>query len=226
MGLVRHRRNLTTAQSRDARPRNRIGTFDRLESSNYQKFQTRNPVVRSLIDRFYENVREIVAPLAADSTLDAGCGEGETMLRLDPVLGRRLLGVDISEPAVALASERVGRADVRCASVYELPVDRDQFDLVLCLEVLEHLEDPDAALRELARASRSDVVVSVPFEPWFQLGSAFRGKYLRTLGNHPEHINHWGRKSLAAFLGRQLDLIELRVSTPWLIAHGRPMERE
>ena len=171
-----------------------------MESSNYLKFQTRNPVVRRLIDGFYDRVREIVEPLDAGSTLDAGCGEGETMLRLGPVLGERVAGFDLDPQAVELARDRVEGAEIVEGSLYEIPFDRDRFDLVLCLEVLEHLEDPGAALAELGRASRRDVVVSVPYEPWFRAGSAMRGKYLSTLGNHPEHINHWNRRSFRSFL--------------------------
>jgi ubiquinone/menaquinone biosynthesis C-methylase UbiE len=54
-----------------------------------------------------------------------------------------------------------------CASVLSLPFAARSFDTVTCLEVLEHLDDPSAAVRELARVARRAVVVSVPFEPYF-----------------------------------------------------------
>ena len=66
-----------------------------------------------------------------------------------------------------------------------------------------------------------DVVVSVPYEPWFRIGSLLRGKYVRSLGNHPEHVNHFNRRSLAALLDPVLEGVEIRVAFPWLIAHGR-----
>jgi ubiquinone/menaquinone biosynthesis C-methylase UbiE len=194
-----------------------------VESTNYQKFQTRNPVVRRLIDGFYEQVSELVGPLEARSALDAGCGEGETMLRLGSMLGTRRVGIDLDEDAVALARERVDGAEIFTASLYELPFEADEFDLVLCREVLEHLNDPGAAVDEIARTSGSDIVISVPFEPWFRLGSAMRGKYLRTFGNHPEHVNHWSRRTLREFLSAHVQVVELRVSAPWLIAHCRPL---
>ena len=50
-----------------------------IDTSNYEKFQTGNPVVRRLIDRFYGKVGELVASLAPATVLDAGCGEGETL---------------------------------------------------------------------------------------------------------------------------------------------------
>ena len=48
-----------------------------------------------------------------------------------------------------------------------------------------------------------------------------RGKYVRSLGNHPEHVNHFNRGSLAALLDPVLEGIVIRVAFPWLIAHGR-----
>ena len=68
-----------------------------------------------------------------------------------------------------------------------MPFEDDSFDLVLCLEVLEHVPEPGAALAELARVCCGRIVLSVPDEPWFRLGSLARGKYLRGLGDHPEH---------------------------------------
>jgi SAM-dependent methyltransferase len=192
------------------------------ESTNYAKFQTRNPVVRRLIDRFYRRLGAIVAPLRPESALDAGCGEGETLARLSGALPQRVAAVDVSAEAVRLTAERFPSVDVARESVYELPFEDRSFDLVLCLEVLEHLEEPEAALAELARVGARDVVISVPHEPWFRLGSLLRGKYLRDLGNHPEHVNHWNARSLSALLGRRLEVQAVAGSFPWLIAHCRP----
>jgi ubiquinone/menaquinone biosynthesis C-methylase UbiE len=191
------------------------------QSSNYAKFQTRNPLVRRLIDRFYGRLDAIVEPLGARSALDAGCGEGETLARLERSLPDRVSAVDVSPEAVEFTAGRFPHHEVRAASVYELPYADDAFELVLCLEVLEHLDDPAAALAELARVSSADVVVSVPHEPWFRTGSLLRGKYLRTLGDHPEHVNHWSRRTLRPFLESRTSVVSLCRSFPWLLAHLR-----
>jgi 2-polyprenyl-3-methyl-5-hydroxy-6-metoxy-1,4-benzoquinol methylase len=194
-------------------------------STNYEKFQTRNPVVRRLIERFYDRIVATVTPLAASSLLDAGCGEGETLARLNGVLPARTAAVDISEAAVRFTARRLPSVDVTRHSVDDLPfVDRD-FELVLCLEVLEHLPDPEAALTELARVSRGHIVISVPHEPWFQIGSLLRGKYLNGFGNHAEHVNRWSRRGLRALLESRLEVVSLRGSFPWLIADCVPRAR-
>jgi SAM-dependent methyltransferase len=187
-------------------------------SANYAKFQTRNPVVRRLIDRFYARVAAEVEPLAPGAALDAGCGEGESIVRLGHLLPGRIAAVDLSEEAVAFTARRIPRAETAVASLYELPFADDAFDLVLCLEVLEHLDDPEAAVAELARVCSAKLVFSVPHEPWFRLGSLARGKHLRALGDHPEHVNHFDRARLRQLLDRRLEVTAIRGSFPWLIA--------
>jgi 2-polyprenyl-3-methyl-5-hydroxy-6-metoxy-1,4-benzoquinol methylase len=103
-----------------------------------------------------------------------------------------------------------------------LDFDDDSFDLVLCLEVLEHIADPTPALAGLSRVCRGDIVLSVPSEPWFRLGSLARGKCLEGWGNHPEHVNHWNPRSLRAFLETSTEVVTVERATPWLVAHVSP----
>jgi SAM-dependent methyltransferase len=182
-------------------------------------------VVRRLIDRFYGHLRSQVEPLRPATVLDAGCGEGETIARLEDVLPERVSAVDILDESVAYTRRRLPFVDASRESVYELPFDDDAFDLVMSLEVLEHLARPADAVRELGRVAASDVILSVPYEPYFRLGSLLRGKYVSRLGNHPEHVNHWNRRTFAGFLSAQLDVLELAVAFPWLIAHCRTRRR-
>ena len=189
--------------------------------TNERKFETGNPVVQRMIGGFFEKLTEVVEPLEPSSTLDAGCGEGETISRIGHLLGSRIAAIDIESYCVSTTAERHPGVEVLEGSVTELPFADSSFDLVLCLEVLEHLENPAAAIREFARVSSRDVVVSVPSEPWFQLGSLARGKYVRTFGNHPEHINHFTRRSLRSLLEPELDSVSIESAFPWLIARGR-----
>ena len=95
--------------------------------------------------------------------LDAGCGSGRTLdelARLGTAVGTELnpLGVD--------AARRRGH-DVAQAAVEELPHPDASFDLVTCLDVIEHTDDDAAALGELARVTRPGgvLIVTVPAHP-------------------------------------------------------------
>lgn len=192
-----------------------------IETTNYEKFQTSNPVVGKLISRFYERVTGITSGLSPDSVLDAGCGEGETLERLAPLLPDSVTGVDLNPGSVEFTRERIPGAEFSVANILDLPFPDDSFDLVLCLEVLEHIPDPGPAVAELKRVGRRDLIFSVPSEPWFRLGSLARGKYLSDWGNHPEHVNHWNPRSFREFLAGTLEVVAVERSTPWLIAHCR-----
>jgi SAM-dependent methyltransferase len=173
-----------------------------------EKYDDPNPVVGFVIRRFFERIGGVLTELAPDSVLDAGCGESELQRRGAVPARARVVPLDRNPDSAA----RV------IASVDALPFAARSFDVVTCLEVLEHLTDPAAAVRELARVARRAVVVSVPYEPWFRIGNVLRGKHLDALGNHPEHVQHWNLRSFEKFLASAVPEARLIEAFPWIIA--------
>jgi hypothetical protein len=96
------------------------------------------------------------------------------------------------------------------------------FDLVLGIEVLEHVPDPTAALAELERVSRGRLILSVPREPIWRFANMARGKYLANLGNTPGHIQHWSRRSFAELVGSRLEVVRVSTPFPWTMIEARP----
>lgn len=191
------------------------------DTTNFAKFQTRNPLARFLFDRFYETLRHMVAELQPESVLDAGCGEGETLERLRDLLPRDVHGFDNNPACVKFAAARLPAYRFSTGDVCRVDYQDNRFHTVLCLEVLEHLHEPSRALRELVRVSSSHIIISVPNEPFFRLTNLARGKYIRRWGDHSEHCQHWNRASLTAFLAGSADVMEVQSSYPWLIARCR-----
>ncbi|HEY7032714.1 MAG TPA: methyltransferase domain-containing protein [Thermomicrobiales bacterium] len=191
-----------------------------IDTSNYRKHTHANPLQRRLIDRFHRVIVAKIAGLTPETFLDAGCGEGfvaEILLRQLP--GLKITGFDFNPAAVAVASQKVPNATFQTASIFDIPFADGSFDVVGCFEVLEHQEDPSAALRELARVAHRAVVLSVPHEPYFSLSNVARGKNLNVCprGSDPDHRQFWTRRAFGDFVGGILDVQWLGGSMPWTI---------
>ena len=184
-----------------------------------EKYHVDNPLVAWLVRRFFTRIAALLAELQPQSILDAGCGEGE-LLRRGLVSAARTVSIDRSFASLAEIPAHTKSARPVCGSVFALPFGSARFDAVVCLEVLEHLEDPAFAVAELLRVARTAVVLSVPYEPYFQFGNLLRGKYLRGLGNHPEHIQHWNPRRFRRFLASAAPGSTARVveAFPWIVA--------
>ncbi len=100
-------------------------------------------------------------------------------------------------------------------AVEELDFADDEFDLVAATEVLEHVEDADRALAEMARVASRWLLVSVPHEPLWRALNMARGAYLKDFGNTPGHLNHWTRRGFVSLLGRYGQVVETRSPFPW-----------
>lgn len=83
--------------------------------------------------------------------LDVGCGTGGNLELLTRFGDTE--GVDISEDALAFCRTR-GLAKVRHGAAEQLPYEDCSFDLVTALDVVEHLDDDTAGLREMRRVLR------------------------------------------------------------------------
>jgi SAM-dependent methyltransferase len=97
--------------------------------------------------------------------LDVGCGTG-TMLTHLATFGQ-VEGVDIDEEAIGYCQDR-GLTDVRLGEAAKLPFEDGTYDLVTCLDVVEHLDDDTAAFREMKRVLRpgGHLLVTVPANPF------------------------------------------------------------
>lgn len=187
------------------------------------KYTTRNPVVRKLIDRLMRRLRQQVTERTS-AVLDVGVGEGWAAAEVFGP-GMTVIGVEYRQDKVSAARGRVAGLRPVVADAGMLPLPDDAVGASTCLEVLEHLVDPAAAVHELGRVTRDRCVVSVPWEPWFRIGNLARGKNVSRLGNDVEHINAFGRASLERLLGEAFEEVVVRECFPWLVGVARRPRR-
>jgi 2-polyprenyl-3-methyl-5-hydroxy-6-metoxy-1,4-benzoquinol methylase len=193
------------------------------ETDNAAKYDAVRGVEARLLTRFRAGLERELRRLDPASVLDAGCGEGHVTAWVADALPRaRIRGIEPRPEARAAAIARRPGVEVRAGDLRALDEPRAGWDVVLCTEVLEHLDDPGAALAELARVARRALVLTVPHEPWFRLGNVARGRYLRRLGSTPGHRWTWSRRSFAALVDRHARVEGSRSLFPWQLVVARP----
>lgn len=170
----------------------------------------------ALVERFLRRVAALAREGGPAAVLDAGCGEGVVAERLRAALpGAELTGIDLRAEAIAAARRRVPDARFAVGDACAPAFGDGAFDLVVCTEVLEHLDDPRRALRELLRVSRGRVLVTVPHEPLFRLGNLARGRHARRLGSTPGHRWAWSRAGFLALVRREAPGARWLSLLPW-----------
>ena len=127
-----------------------------------------NPVrlkyVRDQIDQHWQGDECSRTPLEGKTALDVGCGAG---LLAEPLarLGAKVTGIDAAVPLVAVAQEHAKASgleiDYRSGELAELS---GQFDLITCMEVVEHVADPAVFVKDLSRrlAPNGLLILSTP----------------------------------------------------------------
>ena len=186
--------------------------------NTYDKYGSKNPVVRRLMGGFESALDELWHEAAPESALDVGCGEGVLTERFAERLGSgRVVGIDLDDAALHAEWARRSRPNLefRAFAGPDLPFDDNEFDIVSALEVLEHVPDPEHTLAEMTRVARRHVLVSVPREPLWRALNMLRGAYVRQWGNTPGHVNHWSRPSFLDFVNTHGRIAAVRSPFPW-----------
>ena len=116
----------------------------------------RRRIIQSLVDKIRTTL-----PNAKPKILDVGCGTGANLKMLAAYGSAE--GVDISPQAVDFCRER-GLDSVKLGAIEHLPYESGSFELVTALDVVEHLDDDVAGLREMRRVLRRDgrILLFVP----------------------------------------------------------------
>jgi 2-polyprenyl-3-methyl-5-hydroxy-6-metoxy-1,4-benzoquinol methylase len=196
-----------------------------LIGNQVDKSQLGNPLARKLVAGFDAALFALIdaGPTAPATVHEVGCGEGRLSRHLRDRLGVPVRASDFSRELVA---ENQARAEpgieYLVRSIYDLDPVADQADLVVCCEVLEHVERPEEALAALRRLDARAYILSVPREPLWRLLNLVRGKYPGALGNTPGHLNHWSRAGFLKFLASGGFEVERCLQPlPWTMARGR-----
>jgi SAM-dependent methyltransferase len=140
---------------------------------------------------FYREVSAFCQSLKPRRVLEVGCGPGGLLAEMDSAAESvcALYGIDQCLPGLAVAKRLCPRARLARGDLYQLCFQDGSFDLVICMQTLEHLERPRRALEEMVRlcAPGGALVITIP-----------DGRQDRWEG----HLNFWSEEAFKAFCGR------------------------
>jgi SAM-dependent methyltransferase len=137
-------------------------------------------------DTYFDRVRAEILPLlpsgCVDRVLEVGCGSGDTLAYLrDGDRCRWTCGVELFPDAAEIARGRLDEVYEGNIEQLELPIAPGSIDVVLCLDVLEHLVDPWTTAARLAKLlkPRGVLIASIPNVRHFRvvLPLLFRGRW-------------------------------------------------
>lgn len=196
----------------------KFGKYAKIETELNKKYISKNPLIILLNNYFLSTIASLVKSVESPRILDIGCGEGivdNFLINNLSVNSSQIVGLDIEPNCLKIAKTINQEVQFYQGSIYELPFQDNSFDLVLALEVLEHLKFPEEAIGELNRVSKTWSIISVPNDRMFRLGNMLRCKYLSSWGNAPDHIQHWDKKTFKNLVSRYMNIIKIK--TPLLL---------
>jgi SAM-dependent methyltransferase len=119
-------------------------------------YKGRRKIIASFVEEICRNFKD-----RRPRILDAGCGTGANLMLLSQF--GETEGVDVSPDALAFCRQR-GLENVRLGTAEQLPYEDGRFDLVTALDVVEHIDDDVAGLREFRRVLKPDgrILLFVP----------------------------------------------------------------
>ena len=148
------------------------------EGNYYDKYHSTNPIVKWMMKGFKDAISELldIAGKEFCQICETGCGEGEiTSFIKDMYQNAEIDAFDISEKVIAEASEKIHGINFYTGNIYTMEVrkpgeaekhilNKGRYDLVICSEVLEHLEDPEQALKNIKELCNENgfILLSVP----------------------------------------------------------------
>jgi len=193
-----------------------------VSGNNYDKYASKNPIERKMMAGFFDALGRMLDGLEPEIVVEIGAGEGRITEHLvERFPNATVVGLDLPDTNLA---EEWDEIDVPMffGDATRMPFVDNSIDLVVGLEVLEHVPEPQRALADIARVCRGTAVLSVPREPIWRVGNVARGRYVKDLGNTPGHVNHWSSRAFERFVATRLDVTVSARPLPWTMVRAAP----
>lgn len=151
------------------------------------EYYSKNPVVKWLFKKRMYIVLKYLEIIKTDTLIDMGCGDG-SLLQLINERGikiRAMWGIDLNQKVVQLESQ-IKNCNFRVQNILKTDFQNCTFDVVICLDILEHMKDIKMAIIEIKRILKdnSHLIISSPVESTLYklLRFIIKGSYSQATG--------------------------------------------
>jgi len=178
-------------------------------------------------NRFSKALNLITSTKGSSLILDIGCDGGMFTQMLTQ--HGEVIGLDISQSFIENARRRYRTPHFLICDAQNLPLRESIFNIVTCLELLEHVPNPERVIKEVSRVLRSggELILSVPNEEnflwriiWFIWERVGRGIVWKNL-----HLTHFNQPSILSLLSDQFGNIKIKLANFRMILIIRGLKR-
>ena len=195
---------------------------DNVAGNTYDKYASKNPIEKRMMDGFFGALDRMLIGLQPETVVEIGAGEGRITERLvERFPNATVVGLDLPDTNLADEWDDID-VPMFFGDATRMPFVDRSIDLVIGLEVLEHVPQPERALAEIARVCGGFTILSVPREPIWRAGNMARGRYIKQLGNTPGHVNHWSAGGFRKAVGSTFTVDRLAKPLPWTMLRATP----
>lgn len=174
------------------------------------------------VGRIYWDYRDRVAISLLNERdkriVDLGCGEGITLAKLVRMFPTsEVIGIDYLEENVNIC-HNYGLKKVCKGDVYALDLADNSVDAVVFMEVIEHLEHPEIAIKEIRRILKlgGKLITVFPNDGFFKIARLLTLKF-REAAYDPGHVKQWTHKEMKRSLNQHGFSVFFTRSTPFFL---------
>ena len=187
--------------------------------NTFDKYSSRNPVVRLMMKGYDSSLGELVGMANPAVVHEVGCGEGYWTLKWlgegIPARGSDFSSIVINMARLNAKERNLPYENFVVRDIFNLDPLTDKATLVVCCQVLEHLEKPEQALESLKQVATPYLIICVPCEPLWSFLNMVRGKYWDKWGNTPGHIQRWSKKGFVSLVSKYFEIVKINTPVPW-----------
>src|SRR3989344_1082666 len=139
-----------------------------MEKNHMEKlYKSKNPLVKMVSVGRLDKIVSLLPQEKNIKILDAGCGEGQLLLKIFNKGYNDIYGADVTPVALESAKKRIPKAKFSLQDLKSLNFSDEYFDVVICTEVIEHIKNYEKVLQELKRILKKNglLIITFPNEP-------------------------------------------------------------